>query len=116
VNVPPEELPQSLALINHRTFFEGPVMQVTAPDLWEGAQDEPVFEGSIDCNPHDPDPRRRVPLANLQIADARWVLGLGPQALAEVAATLRAHADLLDQKIRPALIAARTDWAAQGRD
>lgn len=116
VDVPPEELPQSLSLINHRTFFEGQLMPVTAPDLWEGAQEEPVFEATIDCSPHDLEPHRRVPLVNLQIVDGRWVLGLGPKALAEVAATLRAHADLLDQKILPALIAARDDWAAHQRD
>lgn len=116
IDVPVEELPQRLALVNHRTFFEGPLMPVTAPDLWDGPQDEPVLEGSIDCNPHDPDPRHRIPVANLQLAEGRWILGLDPQQLTEIATKLRAHADLLDQKIRPALVAARDDWAGRHRD
>ncbi|MFI0894854.1 DUF6907 domain-containing protein [Streptomyces sp. NPDC020983] len=116
VDVPPDELAQRLALVNHRTFFEGPLMPVTAPDLWDGPQDEPVLEGSIDCNPHDPDPRKRIPVANLQLAEGRWILGLDPHQLTEIAAKLREHADLLDQKIRPALVAARDDWAARHRD
>jgi anti-sigma regulatory factor (Ser/Thr protein kinase) len=116
IDVPPEELAQRLTAVNHRTFFEGPLMPVTAPGLWGGPQDEPVLEGSLDCNPHDPDPRKRVPVVNLQVVDGRWALGLDPQALAEVAAKLHAHARLLDEKIRPALIAARDDWAAQQQD
>ncbi|MFI0894850.1 DUF6907 domain-containing protein [Streptomyces sp. NPDC020983] len=64
-------------------------MPVTAPDLWDGPQDEPVVVGSIGCNPRDPPPRRRVPVVNLQLADGRWSLGLRPEQLAEVAAKLR---------------------------
>jgi anti-sigma regulatory factor (Ser/Thr protein kinase) len=111
VGVPPEELPQRLAQVDHRAFFEGPMLPVTAPDLWDGAEEDSVFEGSIDCNPHDPDPRLRIPVANLQISVGRWILGLDPDDLADIAAKLRAHADLLDHKIRPALTAARNDWA-----
>jgi anti-sigma regulatory factor (Ser/Thr protein kinase) len=113
VDVPPDELAQRLALVNHRTFFEGPLMPVTAPDLWDGPQDEPVLEGSIDCNPHDPDPHHRIPVVNLQLAEGRWILGLDPHQLTEIATKLREHADLLDQKIRPALTAARDDWTAR---
>ncbi|MFI0937439.1 ATP-binding protein [Streptomyces sp. NPDC021020] len=113
VDVPPDELAQRLALVNHRTFFEGPLMPVIAPGLWDGPQDEPVLEGSIDCNPHDPDPRHRVPAVNLQLAEGRWILGLDPHQLTEIAAKLREHADLFDQKICPALVAARDDWAAR---
>jgi anti-sigma regulatory factor (Ser/Thr protein kinase) len=116
VDVPPEELGQRLAGVNHRTFFEGPLMPVTAPDLWDGPQDEPVLEGSIDCNPHDPDPRHRIPVVNLQLTEGRWLLRLDPQQLTEIATKLREHADLLDQKIRPTLVAARDDWAARHRD
>jgi anti-sigma regulatory factor (Ser/Thr protein kinase) len=115
IDVPVEELPQRLALINHRTFFEGPLMPVTAPDLWDGPQDEAVLEGSIDCNPHDPDPRKRMPVVNLQLAEGRWILGLTPHQLTEIATKLREHADLLDQKIRPALTAARENWIAHSR-
>jgi hypothetical protein len=43
----------------------------------------------------------------------RWILGLDPNGLADIATKLRAHADLLDHKVRPALVAARKDWAAR---
>lgn len=112
--VPPEELNRRLALVSHRTFFEGPLLPVTAPDLWDGPEDEPVFEGSIDCNPHDADPRLRVPVVNLRIAEGRWVLGLDPDALGRVADRLREHADFLDRTVRVDLRAARDGWKAHG--
>lgn len=115
VGVPPEELPQRLAQVGHRAFFEGPMLPVTAPDLWDGAEEDSVFEGSVDCHPHDPDPRLRIPVVNLQISVGRWILSLDPQGLARVAARLREHADLLDHEVRPALVAARDDWAAHHR-
>lgn len=116
VDVPVDDLPQKLAQVNHRAFFEGPMLPVTAPDLWNGAEEDSVFEGSIDCNPYDPDPRLRVPVVNLQVSVGRWILGLAPEDLAGVAAKLRVHADLLDHKVRPALVAARADWAARHPD
>ncbi|MBM9435023.1 ATP-binding protein [Actinacidiphila bryophytorum] len=111
-HVPLDQLPERLAGINHRNFFEGPMLPLTAPDVWEGVEEDAVFEGSIDCNPYDPDPGLRVPVVNLQVCVGRWILGLDPQRVAEVAAKLRTHADFLDEKVRPALIAAREDWAA----
>ncbi|UWE13024.1 ATP-binding protein [Actinacidiphila bryophytorum] len=113
VGVPPEELPQRLAFVNHRAFFEGPTVPVTAPDIWDGAEDDAVFEGSIDCTPYATDPRLRIPVVNLQISVGRWILGLDPHGLAEIATRLRDHADMLDRRIRPALVAARDDWAAR---
>jgi anti-sigma regulatory factor (Ser/Thr protein kinase) len=110
-DVPLGQLPERLAGINHRNFFEGPMLPLTAPDVWEGVEEDAVFEGSIDCNPYDPDPGLRVPVVNLQVCVGRWILGLDPHGLAEVAAKLRAHADFLDAKVRPALTAAREDWA-----
>lgn len=112
--VPPEELDRRLVLVNHRTFFEGPLASVTAPDLWDGAEDEPLFEGSIDCNPHDPDARLRIPVVNLRVAEGRWILGLTPEGLGDIAGKLRAQADLLEGKVRAALVAARDDWAVRG--
>ena len=113
IGVPAEELPQRLAQVNHRTFFEGLMLPLTAPDLWDDVEEDSVFEGSIDCNPYDPDPRLHVPVVNLQVSVGRYILSLGPDGLADIAAKLRAHADLLDHKVRPALIAARDDWAAR---
>jgi hypothetical protein len=111
-DVPLDQLPERLAGINHRNFFEGPMVPLTAPDVWEGVEEDAVFEGRIDCNPYDPDPGLRVPVVNLQVCVGRWILGLDPLGVAEVAAKLRAHADFLDAKVRPALNAAREDWAA----
>ncbi|UWE07682.1 ATP-binding protein [Actinacidiphila bryophytorum] len=115
-NVPLDQLPERLAAVNHRNFFEGPMLPLTAPDVWAGAEEDAVFEGSIDCNPYDPDPRLRAPLVNLQVCVGRWITGLDPHGLADVAAKLRAHADFLDEKVRPALIAAREDWIAHQPD
>ena len=115
-DVPVDQLPARLVGINHRNFFEGPMVPLTAPDVWGGIEDDAVFEGSIDCNPYDTDPHLRVPIVNLQVCVGRWALGLDPHGLAEVAAKLRAHADFLDEKVRPALVAAREDWAAHHTD
>jgi anti-sigma regulatory factor (Ser/Thr protein kinase) len=35
-NVPLDQLPELLAGINHRNFFEGPMLPITAPDVWGG--------------------------------------------------------------------------------
>lgn len=110
--VPMDRLPDRLAGINRRNFFEGPMMPITAPDVWGAVEEDAVFEGGIDCIPYDPDPILRVPVVNLQVCAGRWILGLDPHGLAEVTAKLRAHADFLEAKVLPALIATREDWAA----
>ncbi|MEE4545797.1 hypothetical protein V2S66_27990 [Streptomyces sp. V4-01] len=51
-------------------------------------------------------------MVNLQVSVGRWILGLDPDGLADIATKLRAHADLLDHTVRPTLVAARDDWAA----
>ncbi|MYS19885.1 methyltransferase, FxLD system [Streptomyces sp. SID4948] len=101
-----------LADVSHRSFFEGQVLNVVAPDARGEAEEEVVFEGSIDCNPYAADAGLRVPVVNISAYPEHWVLGLDPGGVAEVAAKLRAQADRLDHEIRPALIAARADWAA----
>jgi hypothetical protein len=108
IDIPLNLLPARLAAVNHRNFFEGTMMPLTT-DTTE-VEEDAVFEGSIDCNPYDPDPRLRVPVVNLQVCVGRWILGLDPHGLAETAAKLRAQADLLDEKVRPALVAALEDW------
>ncbi|MFF7155288.1 DUF6907 domain-containing protein [Streptomyces sp. NPDC008139] len=115
-NVPLDRLPVRLAGINHRNLFEGPMMPITAPDVWGAVEEDAVFEGSIDCNPYDPDPSLRVPVVNLQVCVGRWILGLDPHGLADVAAKLHAHADFLESKVRPALVAALEDWATHQPD
>ncbi len=111
-DVPPDELPQRLALIDHRSLFDGPTMPITAPGRWDDTEDDAVFEPSIHCAPNHPNPGLRVPVANLQVSDGRWIIGLDPGALTEIAGKLRSHADLLDHEVRPALIAALDDWTA----
>ncbi|MFD4571568.1 ATP-binding protein [Streptomyces sp. NPDC058417] len=114
--VPPDDLRERLADINHRHLFDGPTMPLTAPDVWETVEEDAVFEGSIDCSPYHPNPGLRVPVVNLQVCVGRWILGLDPRGVAEVAAKLRAQARLLDEKVRPALVAAREDWSAHHPD
>ena len=113
VDVPLDLLPSRLADINHRSFFEGAMMPLTTSDARDGAEEDALFEGSIDCNPYDADARLRVPVVNLQVCLGRWILGLDPQGLAEVASKLRAQADRLHDEVLPALIAARDDWATR---
>lgn len=112
VGVPVEMLGIRLAGISHRSFFEGQFIYVVAPDAHGKPEEETVFECSIDCNPYGESPEPRVPVVNIQAFPEHWVLGLDPAAVAEMAAKLRAQADLLDNEVRPALIAAREDWAA----
>jgi len=116
VGVPLDLLPVRLAGINHRTFFEGAMMPLTTTDAKDDAEEDAVFEGSIDCNPYDADPRLRVPVVNIQVCLGRRLLGLDPQELAVIALKLRAQADRLHDEVLPALVAAREDWATRQPD
>ncbi|WUV74752.1 hypothetical protein OHA86_20295 [Streptomyces sp. NBC_01477] len=110
--VPLDLLPVRLGGINHRTFFEGPLMHLTATNSRDDAEEDVIFAGSIDCNPYDTDTRLRKPVVNIQASPHHWILGLDPGELADVASKLRAQADLLRDEVLPALIAAREDWSA----
>ncbi|WP_405583319.1 DUF6907 domain-containing protein [Streptomyces sp. NBC_01190] len=109
--VPPDLLPARLAAINHRNLFEGAMMPLTATDRRSDAEEDAVFEGSIDCNPYDADTHLRAPVVNIQVCLGRWILGLNPRELTDIALKLRAQADRLHDEVLPALIAARDDWA-----
>ncbi|MEW1866452.1 hypothetical protein AB0399_39790 [Streptomyces sp. NPDC088194] len=110
--VPLDQLPLRLGGINHRNFFEGPMMPLTATNSRDDAEEDAVFAGSIDCNPYDTAIRLRVPVVNIQVSPGHWILGLEPQELADIASKLGAQADLLQDEVLPALIAAREDWSA----
>ncbi len=114
--MPLDVLPLRLAGMNHRNFFEGAMMPLTTTDSRDEAEEDAIFEGSIDCNPNDADPRLRVPVVNIQVCLGRRILGLDPQALAEIALKLRVQADRLHDDVLPALIAAREDWATRQPD
>jgi len=116
IDVPLDLLPARLTGINHRNFFEGAMMPLTATESRDDAEEDAVFEGSIDCNPYDEDPQLRVPVVNIQVCLGRWILGLDPQELADIAVKLRAQADRLHDDVLPALIAAREDWATRHPD
>ena len=116
VGVPLDLLSARLAGINHRTSFEGAMMPLTATDSRDDAELDAVFEGSIDCNPYDTDDRLRIPVVNIQVSLGRWILGLDPQELTNIAAKLRAQADRLHNDVLPALNAAREDWATHQLD
>ena len=113
--VPVERLGNVLADICHWAEFPGQTMRV-ARDGGPGT-DTVVLGGSIDYHPYTgnisiPTPSTGVPVVNLQIIDDYWMHNLDPYALATVAAKMRVQADYLDHEVRPALIAARADWAA----
>ncbi|MFC4030743.1 DUF6907 domain-containing protein [Streptomyces polygonati] len=116
VGVSLDLLPVWLVDINHRNSFEGAMMPLTSTDRRDEAEDDAVFEGSIDCNPYDADPRLRVPVVNIQVCTGRRIVGLDPEELAEIAVQLRAQADRLHDEVLPTLIAAREDWAAHQAD
>jgi hypothetical protein len=52
-------------------------------------------------------------VANIQPCPGYSLPALDPEGVAEIAAKLRAQADLFDHTLRPTLIAARKEWAAQ---
>jgi hypothetical protein len=111
--VPVELLPERLARIGHRSLFEGRMMALATPGTRGRPEDEAVFEGSIDCVPYAVHADARAPVVNIQVCPGHWLLGLDPDAVAQVAAQLRAQADLLADEVRPALAAAREDWAVR---
>ena len=92
------------------------MMPLTATGSRDDAELDAVFEGSIDCNPYDTDDRLRIPVVNIQVSLGRWILGLDPQELTNIAAKLRAQADRLHNDVLPALNAAREDWATHQLD
>lgn len=110
--VPLDQLSLRLGGINHRNFFEGPMVPLTTTNSRDDAEEDAVFAGSIDCNPYDTEIRLRVPVVNIQVSSGHWILGLNPQELADIASKLRAQADVLHDEVLPALIAAREDWSA----
>jgi hypothetical protein len=107
-----DQLPLRFGSINHRNFFESPMMPLTATNSRDDAEEDAVFAGSIDCNPYDAAIRLRVPDVNIQVGAGHWILGLNPQGLADARSKLRAQADLLREEVLPALIAACEDRSA----
>jgi hypothetical protein len=112
--VPPELLPQRLATVGHRSFFEGITVNLVIERAWGKPveEEEAIIEGSIDCAPFSADPAHHLPVVTLQICPGYTINALDPDGLAAIAAKLRAQADLLANEVHAALISARTDWAA----
>jgi hypothetical protein len=110
--VPPDLLPLAFEGICHRGLFEGEVVTVTSAGGPGGWQEEAVFEARITCRPYAPAPAARQPVVDIEVYPGHWLIGLDPAGLTGIATRLRTHADRLDHEVRPALITARTDWAA----
>lgn len=109
----PEELAARLADINYSKQFPGQVLRVYSPASRDGRSTPvEVLHSSIDCNPYAPDPDPRTPVANIHLAGECWLTDLGPGELGQLAKGLRVVADRLDHDVIPALIDARTEWAA----
>jgi hypothetical protein len=114
--VPLAHLPTALADVSHRAHFDGQTFPVHDPDTGapptESAEERALW-GVLVCNPYAEEPDPRVPVVNIAILRDYWINHLDQDGVAEVAAKLRAQADLLDHDVRPRLIAARAYWAAQ---
>ncbi|MBD0737812.1 DUF6907 domain-containing protein [Streptomyces sp. CBMA29] len=112
VDVPMDALSMRLTEIGHRVLYDGQMVNIATMPSAQEVEEEAVFEAAIDCNPYSPDPVQREPVVNIHVVPGRWIPGLDPAGVAAVAAKLHAQADLLTAVVRPALIAAREDWAA----
>ncbi|WP_328466830.1 DUF6907 domain-containing protein [Streptomyces sp. NBC_00448] len=111
-HVPVDQLAHRLADIHHSARFPGQTATVyTAADRSGRPSEQEIFSCTLDCTPYAELPDPRVPVANVHLCEESWIIDLDPEGLLQVADLLRAQADLLDRKVRPALIAAREDWA-----
>ncbi|MEW1862730.1 hypothetical protein AB0399_20560 [Streptomyces sp. NPDC088194] len=109
--LPVDRLGIALSDINHHQEIHGQTLPLRTPDpCHPDAQSVTVFRGSIDCDPYATEPDLRVPVFNFHLVDDYRLEALGPDDITELATTFRAHADLLDHHVRPALIQARRDW------
>lgn len=61
-----------------------------------GAADTAVLSGTIRVEPHSSEAERRVPYVSLEVFQEEWMECLGPDELAHVIQTLRAHLNVLD--------------------
>lgn len=116
--VPLKRLSPELDDIRHHAPFDGQFVRVHSPAAGHDKDDtteERIFCGGIECHPYAEDPEPRVPVVNIAIIGDLWIKDLDPDGLADVVAKLRAQADRLDNEVRPALVAARDDWAAHHR-
>lgn len=109
-----DRLSPALADISHRSSFDGQRVRVGFGSA--AAEEAGILSGIIRCTPYAEAPSLNVPVVDLLIVDDWWVTDLDPQGLAEIAALLRAQADRIDHEVRPALAAAREDWAAHQPD
>lgn len=115
--LPVDRLGISLSDINHHQDICGQTLPLHCPDPHHrNGRPIPVFHGSIDCDPYATEPELRIPVFNFQLVDDYSIDTLDPDDITHLAATFRAHADLLAHHVRPALVAAREDWATHQSD
>lgn len=124
-DVPLGRLAVVMADMSHQAPFDGQFVAVRCPSMETGTETSDVGDGqssteyilwgNIECSPYAQDPNLRVPVVNIAVIADFWINGLDPAGLADVAGKLRAQADRLDHEVRPALMAARADWAAHHR-
>lgn len=116
-NVPAADLDDRLSDIHHTRFFPGQRVPIYAAASRSGRPvEEEVLSCTLDCTPYAEGPDVRVPVINVHVCAESWITDLDPEGLAQVAAQLRDQADRLDNEVRPALIAAREDWANRSED
>jgi hypothetical protein len=95
--------------IVHETNFSGQVMRLAPREQGPG-EDTEVFVSSLVCTLETEGQEPPIPVVNIHLIEDFWIIGLGPNGIAEIAAALRAQADRLDHEVRPRLIAYRDDW------
>lgn len=120
-DVTPDLLRSHLSDLTHCRSFPGQTLDISTGAYVSGdgkryVGPAEVLRTQITCRPYDDDPAERVPLANVELLAGGddWIENLDPNGVADLAAKLRAQADRLDE-VRVQLIAARADWAANGR-
>lgn len=114
-----DDLAVLLTEVDHAATFDGVPLEMSEPGFDGDVAQVRFFRGSIDCHPFMESPGPRVPLVNIEVVPGCWLHRLDPGALASLSLTLRGLADRLDHELRPALIAARDDWArhlGEGRE
>ena len=109
--VAPERLGTELTDVLHCTTFGGQLLRA-CPRALDPGEGSVALTPYLQCAPYAEEPERRVPLLNLQLAGDLWLTNLDPQGALEVAEQFEDFVNVLREKAVPAVMAARTEWAA----
>lgn len=118
--VEPNQLSDRLEDVNHIVWYPGQLVAGNLQGTPQGTGERSVGTTAIlcpqiNCDPFHEDPAKRSPYALVELIEGSddWTTPLGPEGCTDLAAKLRAQADVLDQ-VAIDLAAARADWAQNG--